>query len=349
MIIPIIDGHNDTINNVYFKRRPFLKETKQGHVDFPRAKKGGLIGAFFAISVLPEDKGKRQFGYGLKIVDKGWEVLYPSPLKQHYAEQFTDEVFNSFLSYVKQSKDISIVTNYKNLEECIEKDIFSIILHFEGAEIIKEDLSNLEYYYEKGLRSLGLVWSRANVFGCGVPFKYPSHPDIGTGLTNAGKNLVRKCNELGIIVDLAHINKKGFFDVASISKAPLVVSHAGVHSICNTATNLIDSQISAIKRTNGVVGIIFDVLNTRPDAQFMTNTSLDIILRHIDYIVNKIGIDHVCLGSDFDGGQMPNKLKDVSKLQGLINMLKKNGYSNEELEKIAYKNWLRVIKDSWSN
>ena len=347
LTMPIIDGHNDTIKNIFLTKRNFLEKCDNGHVDLIRACKAGLKCGFFAILSIAESIKEREFGYGLSLSESGWEVAYPTPLRQEYAEKFTNDLMNYFFNMIDRTSEIRVIKEFTEFSHNISQNILSVILHFEGAEAIKENLANLESYYNKGLRSLGIVWSRSNAFGYGVPFKFPCSPDLGPGLTKAGKELVRQCNELGIIVDLAHLNEKGFFDVEKISKAPLVVSHAAVHSVCNSSTNLTDYQIDAIKDSNGVIGVIFDVLNTRSDGKFIIDTPLSVITKHIDYIVNRIGIDYVAFGSDFDGGQIPLEVNDVTGMPKIVNLLKKIGYSVEDIEKIAYKNWLRVIKDTW--
>src|SRR5213076_3622570 len=131
------------------------------------------------------------------------------------------------------------------------------IVHFEGADPLAPDLSDLHRWYERGLRSVGLVWSRPNAFAEGVPFRFPSSPDTGPGLTAAGRDLVRACNRLGILVDLSHINEQGFWDVARLSAAPLVATHSAAHSLCPSTRNLTDKQLEAIKASEGMVGLTF--------------------------------------------------------------------------------------------
>jgi membrane dipeptidase len=239
------------------------------------------------------------------------------------------------------------------LEYCLNNDILAIVLHFEGAEAIDEKLGNLEYFYHKGLRSLGPVWSRPNVFGYGVSFRHPSSPDTGPGLTDAGKKLIRACNELGILIDLAHINLRGFRDVSMLSKAPIVVSHAGVYALTQSSRNVTDEEIDLIGKSGGLIGVVFEPVMIRfkvtseniPDFDM----PLEEIIRHIDYIVNRIGIDHVAFGSDFDGTEMPVKLRDVAGPPLLVDALKSAGYDNGQIEKIAYKNWFRVLKETWKD
>lgn len=349
----IIDGHNDVLMNIYLNEHgrdfSFFKQNEKGHIDLIRAKQGKMIGGFFAVFT-PYHKSSLESdpNYGLKMNDDGYEK-YPGPIDHEYAKEYTKSVFELSHALENESNNqFQIVRSYSQLEKNIKHNIFSAILHIEGAESIEEDLKNLEWYYKNGLRSLGPVWSRSNVFGHGVPFKYPFSPDTGPGLTKSGKNLIKECNELGIIVDLAHMNEKGFFDVAKISKYPLVVSHTGVHSLCPSTRNLTDKQIDAVANSNGVIGIIFESTNINTKNGFKnTNLPIDEVVKHIDYIVKRVGEDHVAFGSDFDGADLIEDLKDVSKYPNLINALRKKGYEDSVIEKIAHKNWLRAIKDSW--
>jgi membrane dipeptidase len=188
---------------------------------------------------------------------------------------------------------------------------FAAVFHIEGAEAIAGNLDALYVLHQAGLRTLGPVWSRPNIFAYGVPFRFPSTPDIGPGLTEAGRDLIRACNELNIMVDLSHMNEQGFWDIAALSKAPLVASHSNVHALCPHSRNLTDRQLDAIRDTGGLAGINFGVLFLRDDGVRDTNTSLDLLVRHVAYIADRIGIDHVALGSDFDGTTIPAELKDA--------------------------------------
>jgi membrane dipeptidase len=225
---------------------------------------------------------------------------------------------------------------------------FASVLHIEGAEAISADLDELYVLHQAGLRTLGPVWSRPNIFAYGVPFRFPSTPDIGPGLTDAGKALIRACNELKIMVDLSHMNEKGFWDIAAISDAPLVASHSNVHTLCTHSRNVTEKQMDAIKETGGLMGINFGVSFLREDGQKITATPLSEMVRHIDYIINRIGVDHVALGSDFDGTTIPDTLASAADLQLLIAELRKAGYDQETIDKIAYKNWIRVLEKTWA-
>ena len=151
---------------------------------------------------------------------------------------------------------------------------------------------------------MGLVWSRPNAFAHGVPFEFPASPDTGPGLTPAGVELVHACNRLGILVDLSHLNEKGFWDVARTSDAPLVATHSNAHALCASTRNLTDAQLDAIARTGGVVGVNFACGFLCEDGSNDDDTPMSEIVRHVDYLVERMGIDHVAFGSDFDGAKV---------------------------------------------
>ncbi len=245
-----------------------------------------------------------------------------------------------------EEEPITIVQFAEEIEENIETGQFSAILHFEGAEMIDENFYALETYHAAGLRSLGPVWSRSNIFAHGVPFSEPT-PDTGPGLTDLGKELVKACNALGILIDLSHLNEKGFWDVANISSAPLVATHSNAHAICGTSRNLTDKQLGAIAESGGVVGLNYNVPFLHPEVSRDPDMPLSIMADHVDYLVDKLTIDGVALGSDFDGALMPNDLSDASKLPNLINELRGRGYDDEALRKIGYQNWVRVLRETW--
>src|SRR5688572_28922275 len=130
---------------------------------------------------------------------------------------------------------LEVVRDVAVLRRCVEQGVLAVIFHIEGAEAIDPGLDALEVIHQAGLRSLGPVWSRPNAFGHGVPFKFPSSPDTGPGLTDAGKALVRACNQLGVLIDLSHLTEQGFWDVAKLSAAPLVATHSNAHALCPIA------------------------------------------------------------------------------------------------------------------
>lgn len=351
----VFDGHNDALLSLYQpepgKERSFFEASEFGDLDLPRAKKGGLAGGLFAIfTPAPLDSPERESMYGVTFTEVGYTTALPSPLEQSYAQNFTDKVIDfAHQLEAESNRQVKVVQSYSALETCFEQDILAMVLHLEGAEAIKPDLSNLEDYYVDGIRSIGIVWSRPNAFGNGVPFAFPQSPDTGDGLTDAGKALVQECNRLGILVDLAHLNERGFWDAAEITNAPLVVSHTAVHAITPFSRNLTDAQIDAVGASGGLIGMNFEAMATHPQGSPERDVPLTQITAHIDYLVDRIGIDHVAFGSDFDGAEAPTDLSDVSKLPNLLQTLYEGGYDEAALEKIAYGNWLRVLQQTWKD
>lgn len=350
--LPIFDGHNDTLLALHLAKPEenysFFSRNEQGHLDLPRAREGGLAGGFFAIFT-PSKTEAAEDASNPPIADAEAQLaLATAALDLAYAQQFTVAMAaRLFRLEAEASGQVKIARTVAELTDCLERDIFAIIFHIEGAEAIGPDLDMLHLLYEAGLRSLGLVWSRPNIFGYGVPFKFPQSPDVGPGLTDAGRNLVRACNQLGILIDLSHLNEKGFWDVADLSEAPLVATHSGVYTLCPSARNLTDKQLDAIKETGGLVGVNFHVGFLRSDGRNDADTPLIEIARHIDYMVDRMGIEHVALGSDFDGALMPQELGDVTGLPKLGAVLRDRGYDEAALRKIAYENWVRILGQTW--
>lgn len=347
--VPVFDGHNDFILCSYLPQeesRSMFVESEKGHIDLPRAIKGGLKGGLFAIFVPPEC-GNLDLNGGMT---PELEKILTQPLTFPHSEKYANLGIDALYAIEKASQcKIKIVTNYTNLEASFKQNAITIVIHFEGAEPIAKDLSNLQQFYDAGLRSVGLVWSRPNVFGEGVPFAINATPDIGEGLTEAGKSLVKACNKMGILVDLSHLNEKGFRDVEKISTTPLMATHSCVHKISPISRNLMDSQFDAIKASNGIVGLNFGVEFIREDCAKNEDTPIKALVRHIRYMADYMGVDHVGLGSDFDGTLIPNEMKDAAGLPKLIAALKEDGFNQTEIEKIAYKNWFRVLKETWKN
>ncbi len=149
------------------------------------------------------------------------------------------------------------------------------------------------------------------------------------------------------MIDVSHLNEKGFWDVARLSAAPLVATHACAHAICSSTRNLTDKQLDAIRESDGVVGVNFSVNDVPPDAKDNDETPLDLLTRHFHYLVDRIGIDRVAIGSDFDGATIPAAIKDASGLPNLIAALRASGFDEDSIRKIAFDNWMRVFRLTW--
>ena len=345
--VAIFDGHNDAVQHLAEYReggRDFLARSEQGHLDLPRAQEGGMVGGLFAMFARAERPREGDF----TRTDDGYEVRLAEPIDAAYARRTIDAQLSALENMVARAGDkIRWATSVDEIEAARRDAAFAIVLHLEGAEAIDAGLDGLARLHARGLRSLGPVWSRPNIFGHGVPFAYPRSPDTGPGLTDAGKALVKACNELRIMLDVSHLNERGFWDVAAISTAPIVATHACAHAICPATRNLTDRQLDAIKASGGVVGFNFSVSEVRPDGHSDPNTPFETIADHISYLVDRMGDDHVALGSDFDGAVMPLPLRDASRLPNLIQALRAHGFDEATLRKIAFDNWMRVLRLSW--
>jgi membrane dipeptidase len=354
-LIPVFDGHNDTLLHLAIKapgtETDFLSG-RPGHIDLPKARAGGLAGGLFAMFP-PSRRWKKEFqwketGPDGPVKKKGWKVPLAARLPQPSAMNDVMAMMASLFRLERLSKgQVKVVTTHRQLTSAMDRGVLAMVMHIEGVEAIKTDLDALGVFYEAGLRSLGPVWSRPNAFGYGVPFNFPEGPDIGPGLTPAGKDLVRECNQLGVMVDLSHLNEKGFWDVVGLSKAPIVASHSGVWKLCRSPRNLTDDQLRAIGDSGGIVGVNFARAFLRKDGLEEKRTTVKEIAKHVEYIAETIGVDHVGFGSDFDGTQVPQDMKDASGLPKLVDALKDRGIKGAALKKIAHGNWLRVLKETW--
>lgn len=347
---PVFDGHNDTLLNLLLHERgqgrDFFERSKLGHIDLPRAVEGGLGGGFFACFAPPDPDSGWNEESAVKITAGGYDVAGSPPLDPAYARRFADRMTSLLFDLEARSgARLKVVRTAAEIEKCLQDGVLAAILHFEGAENLGP--GPLEDLYDMGLRSLGLVWSRPNAYASGVPFRFPSSPDTGPGLTGAGRELVRECNRLGVLVDLSHLNEKGFWDVAALSEAPLVATHSNVHALCPSSRNLTDRQLDAIKDSDGMVGVNFAVGFLREDGRDEADTPIETVVRHVDYLVERIGTDRVGFGSDFDGAKVPAPIGDVSGLPKLLAALREHGYGGAELHKLAHGNWLRVLRTTW--
>ncbi|MEJ2040915.1 MAG: dipeptidase [Desulfosarcinaceae bacterium] len=345
-IVFVIDGHLDSLQALYLpdeNPRSLLEESGKGHFDLPRAFRGNFAGGMFAVFVPSAPKGG-----AIRMAFPGRDDPVLMPVKEDYARKVAQEAITCLQGLAEASNGrLQLAGSVEDVNKNMKKGAISAVLHFEGAEPIASDLSNLEAFYEAGLRSVGPVWSRPNAFGYGVDFRFPGTPDTGPGLTAAGKELVRACNRLGIIIDLSHLNEKGFWDVQRLSRAPLVATHSCMHALTPVTRNLTDRQLDAIRDSNGVVGINFCTGFVRDDARLDPQTPLEAVVRHIDYAVDRMGVEHVAIGSDFDGATIPKAIGDVAGLPRLIQALFAAGLDEGSVRKIAYKNWLRIFADTW--
>lgn len=344
MTIPFFDGHNDTLLRLVDDARPnkvelFTQGMAEAHIDLPRAKAAGMVGGFFAMFPPPLKTDLSAVAASPSTSDG----QLPPALDIGEAQR-SSNAMAALMFRLEREGALQVCRSAGEISSAIDAGKLAAIYHHEGAEAIDTDFNALEVLYAAGFRSLGITWSRANAFGTGVPFRFPADPDIGPGLSDAGKELVRLCDQRGVMIDLSHLNAAGFRDVAAISTNPLVATHSNVHAICASTRNLVDWQLAAIRESKGVVGLNYATGFLRPDGRFDANTPLDLMVRHIDALIEAVGDDGVALGSDFDGAMIPAAIGDVTGVPKLLQAMLDRGYGEALVRKIALENWLSLVE-----
>jgi membrane dipeptidase len=346
--MPIFDGHNDVLLRLNRRGgadapRAFLDGEGKGHLDLPMAKQGGFAGGLFAVFVPSPERPPSADNPGIQLDEK-----LPPPLEVGDAQKVATAMAALLFRIERESGGRVLVCRSEGeIAQCIRDGVLAAVLHMEGAEAIDSDFAMLDVLNQAGLKSLGPVWSRPNAFAYGVPFRMNSTPDIGPGLTDLGKELIRVCNKQKIMLDLSHLNEKGFWDVAALSDAPLVASHSNAHALCPHARNVTDKQCAAIRESGGLVGINFATNFIRPDGGRNRDTPLGLLVDHLEHLVKVVGEDGVGIGSDFDGAMMPADLSTAAGLPNLVTAMRERQFGEALVEKICYRNWLRVLKKTW--
>jgi membrane dipeptidase len=337
---PVFDGHEDFITQI--KPRPAIfgprggrdffedgsgpardahpEQSNRGHVDLPRAMRGGLGGCFTSIYLSNERAEYNALAYAM------------------------DEMNDVFRIADRSEGRFRVCRTVSDIRAAWAADAFASVFMFEGADPISSSLKELRVFYEAGLRCLAPTWSRSTIFAHGVAFG-GNLPE--TGLTDLGRQLVHECDQLGIILDVSHINPAGFWDMLAESRNPIVATHSSVKAISPHVRNLDDGQIKALANKGGTIGINFANIFLRPDMQANVDTALDVIVSHFDYIVNLVGDEHVSFGTDFDGTDIPAIVGDATGLPLVLRALKAKGYSDASLERICNGNFLRVASAVW--
>jgi membrane dipeptidase len=338
---PVFDGHNDALTAE--DHAALVAGRAGGHLDLPRMRAGGVRGGIFAIfTQSPNAKETR-----VPRPDGVLEFAATAPVEHAIAAADATAVAGRLLA-LERAGEIRLARSPADLDAAREGGGPPVaVLHLEGAEAIDPELEALELWYAAGLRSLGPVWSRSNAFGHGVPFVFPSSPDTGPGLTPAGVRLVEACAARGIMVDVSHLNEAGFWDLARLELGPIVSSHSAAHALCQASRNLTDAQLDAIGASGGLVGIVFACPFLREDFADDPDTPIELIVAHATYVAERIGIEHVALGSDFDGATIPAGVGDVAGMPRLLDALAGAGWGPAELEAVAWGNWRRVLAAWW--
>jgi len=348
-----IDSHMDTAQRVLLDQANLAERSPVGHVDIPRLKQGGVNAPFLALWVPVYYKGSEAIRRTLDLRDAMQRLFDTHP------------------------ELIALALNAADVERITRSGRIAAILTLEGGHQIDDDLAVLRMYYRLGIRSMTLTHFRNNNWADSST-DTPAH----NGLTEFGKQVVREMNRLGMIVDISHVSDKTFYDVLEVSSKPVIASHSSCRAISDVPRNMTDDMLRALAKNGGVVGINFgegflspkdaELLKsaivaagyTEPDltgkaldayaaeefrkamAPKPSNATIDDAVEHIDHAVKVAGIDHVGIGSDFDGISAPPKgLEDVSKMPALKAAVRKRGYSEEDIRKIFGGNTLRVLRE----
>lgn len=309
----IVDGHCDTLWAAPRQGREWTREASTGHVDLPRLMRAGVRIQFMALF---SDPAHREPGYALKALE------------------MIGRLYRGIEEAASQGiGPLGVVRTKDDVNRAAEG--FWAVLSVEGGEVIGGSLDALYALYHAGVRAFGLVWNRPNALADGV-----EAGDGARGLTPLGKEAVRTLDALGMLVDVSHLAEAGFWDVMRIAKGPVVASHSNAKRLCPHRRNLSDAQIKAIAATGGVVGINFFPPFLSPTGA----ATIDDVVRHMEHVAEVGGVECVGLGSDFDGiDACPKGLEDVSKLPGLVEALRRRGFSSGEIQQVMGGNWARVL------
>lgn len=347
--IPYFDGHNDVLLRLFLDKGgsaidDFMTgKGGKGHIDLPRARAGNFVGGLFA-TFSPSPSTKTDFANSSAALDPN---LPPMLSAVEAAGSILGEAAVLFRLVAASAGALALCRSVADIRLSIAAGQIALVFHMEGADAIDEDLTLLEVLHAAGLKSLGPVWSRPNIFGTGVPFKFPGSPDQGPGLTEAGKRLVAACNRKRILIDLSHLNEAGFWDVARLSNAPLIATHSNVHALSTSPRNLTGRQLDAIRDSDGLVGLNFATVFLREDGTFRADTPLETMVRHVDALIERLGEDRVGIGSDFDGAGIPSAIGSVAGVPALFEALRAHGYDEPLLRKIGSENWLAALGRVW--
>jgi membrane dipeptidase len=350
--VPIFDGHNDVLLRLYRRGgadapKAFLDGDGKGHLDLPMAQQGGFAGGLFAMFV-PSPQPPAAPAAAALPQPAASEPRMPPTVELAPAQRAVFTMLAILLRIERESQGrVRICRSVGDIERAMADGVLAPVVHIEGAEAIDANFDLLDVLYAAGLRSLGPVWSRPNAFGHGVPFLFNASPDTGPGLTDLGKELIRACNQRRILIDLSHLNERGFWDVAAISDAPLVATHSNAHALSPQSRNLTDKQLAAIRETGGMVGVNFAVSFLRADGRHEADTPVDRVVDHLAHLIEHAGEDCVAIGSDFDGAKMPSGLANAAMLPTLVAAMRERQFGEALIEKVCWKNWLRVLGKTW--
>ena len=319
----VLDSHCDTPTQI-FRGRDLAKDNEAAHVDFPKIKRGGVDAAFFALYI-------------------------PADLEGEAAYQHAEKLYNCVTDTLSANPDTAaLAVTQMQAYDNKSNGLFSVFLGLENGSPIGTSLERLREFYDKGVRYMTLCHTKDNEIcdSCASAVK------TWHGLSPFGKEVIAEMNRLGMLIDVSHISDEAFYDVLKYSTRPVVATHSCCRALANHPRNMTDDMIRALADKGGVIQINFYPLfldDTFPEAEMFTapRPSYKRIADHIDHVVNLVGIEHVGIGSDFDGIDVtPEGLENASMIPLLFDELRSRGYSDRDLEMIASENFFSVFSFS---
>lgn len=306
----IVDGHCDSLIDFCAGKRP-LKGEKEGHWELKRARQAKIGLQFLAAYIEADYKPGRALLRGLELIEAAHRFILSYP----------EEVF--------------LVRTANDLSRSSQQGRVGILLSVEGGEILEESLFMLDIIYHLGVRALGLTWNQRNALGDGA-----GETGTQSRLTRFGVSVVQRMNELGMVVDVSHLNEAGFWHVLEVSRQSVIASHSCAAALCPHPRNLSDAQLKALAQSGGVVGVNFYPSFLNPTGK----AKREDVIKHITYIADVAGVDVIGLGSDFDGiSEVPEGLESVDKMALLVEDLERAGFNRVEIEKICHGNFMRLL------
>ncbi len=314
----IVDGHCDTLLELYKNSRSFWQENKKGHVDWPRLQAGLVNMQFMAIYIESQYKPVGALCRALELLD-----FYQNLWREA----------NGKLVTLLSKEDLFWLRN----ESRPTDSRLRVLLSIEGGEALEGNLSTLRILFQLGIRSLTLTWNQRNQLGDGI-WESAAHG----GLTSFGREVVQEMNRLGMLIDLSHLSAAGFWDVLALTEQPVAVTHACCAALHEHPRNLTNDQLLALRENQGIIGINFFPHFLSKEKKI----TIEHVLAHLEYAASVVGIEHIGLGSDFDGiNKVPQGLENVAKIPELIDRLLQRGWREEEVKKIMGGNFLRVLEN----
>lgn len=333
MRMPYVDFHCDTLMKACTAGMKHIGEFTKASVDIERLRESGAGAQFFAAFVFPKGSS-------------GWKNLGLADLDQAEGFEAEDRYISMTREILEETvkrypEDLMFVVCGSQLEEALKQGKTAVFYTLEDGRSVGSSLEKLAYYRKMGVSLISLTWNYENCFG------FPNSKEeslMNKGLKPFGKEAVEYMNELGMAVDVSHLSDGGFWDVVHISKKPFVASHSNCRALSPHPRNLTDEMIRALAEKGGVAGLNFCSNFLSPDIT-CTESRIADMASHIRHMANVGGIECVALGTDFDGIGGSLEIETPLQMHLLFEKLQEVGFSEEDVEKIAWKNAVRVLKE----